>query len=213
MYKHLSVIFALIIALVGLATLPAIAQDSQGEDAPITITWDDASGTIGVADELQTMAEIELTVGDKTYRLKVPVTVKIDAVAPLADANLSAPVAGQVGIFLIEPVGVQTLEGDYEKEYRQVSPSGPDNVLVLYTANFTNLDEETVDPAYGSAIQALAIDDTGKSYEEAQRVCGKIDPGETATCEFVFDVPASANLVDMKFETKAVKRFSFPKSK
>ncbi len=211
MYRRLCAIFALIIALVGLATLPSIAQDSQGEDAPITITWDAVNGTVGVADELQTIAEIELTIGDKIYRLKVPVTVKIDAVAPLADANLSAPVAGQVGIFLIEPVSIQTLEGDYEKEYRQVSPSSPDNTLVLYTANLTNLDEETVDPTYSLALQALAIDDTGKSYEEAERVCNEIDPGETTTCEFVFDVPANATLVDMEFEAKAVRWFSFPK--
>ena len=81
MYKHLSIILGLIVALVGFATLPAVAQDSQGDDAPVTITWDDTNGTISVADELQTMAEIELTVGDKTYRLKVPVTIRIDTLS------------------------------------------------------------------------------------------------------------------------------------
>jgi hypothetical protein len=198
--------------LVGLATLPAVAQDSQGDDAPVTITWDDANGTISVADELQTMAEIELTVGDKTYRLKVPVTIRIDTLAGFVDANLSVPVAEQVGIFQIEPISVQTLEGDYEKNYRTASPASADNVLVLYTANLTNLDEETVDPTYTSSLEAIGIDDTGKSYEEALRACDKIDPGETATCEFVFDVPGNVKLVDMKFEAKAVKQFSFPQS-
>lgn len=125
-------------------------------------------------------------------------------------AQITAPAANQVGVLVVNPVGVEVLEGDYDKGYSDISPTGEDNVLVVYTAEITNMHNETVDPRYSDALKTLAVDDAGQTYEEKEKVCDEIDPGETATCELIFDVPATANLIDLQVQTFAIKRFNFP---
>lgn len=198
--------FALVALLFGASGLRA--QDSQSSQ---TLDFDTASGELTIQRTITATANVALTVGDQLYQLRVPVAIEIDAAAPLADAQITAPSANQVGVLVVNPVGVEVLEGDYSKGYSDISPTGEDNVLVVYTAEITNLHSETVDPRYSDALKTLAVDDAGQTYEEKEKICDEIDPGETAACELIFDVPAAANLVDLQVQTFAVKRFGFPK--
>jgi hypothetical protein len=191
---------------------PASAQDSDNDNAPITVNLEGATGTLGIQHEVETQATVELTVGDQLYKLTVPVTVQIDTTKVLTDAQLVAPASQQVGTFLFEPVGVEGLEGDYEKEFRTVSPSSSDNVVVVYRANITNLHDAPLEAAYTSLLKTSAVDDAGNLFEEEERLCDTINPGETLACEFIFDVPATTNLVDLQVETVAYKQFKFPRA-
>lgn len=204
MFKYRFTVFAFLLGSM-LFALPASAQDSK---EPVTVNFDGATGSIGIQRELQTTAKVELVVGDQIYHLNVPVTVQIDASAVLTDANLAAPVAQQVGVVLVEPVEIERVEGDYEKEYRTVSP-GAGNVVVVYRANLTNLDSAVLEAGYTSNLSVMAIDDAGNVYEVEQSLCDSINPGEKVSCEFIFNVPTAANLVDLEVKTVAYKRFSF----
>lgn len=204
MFKHRFIIFGLLLSSM-LFALPASAQDNK---EPITVNFDNATGSIGIQRELQTTAKVELVVGDQIYHLNVPVTVQIDASAVLTDANLAAPIAQQVGIILVEPVEIERVEGAYEKEYRTVTP-GDGNVVVVYRANLTNLDDTVLEAGYTSNLSVMAIDDTGNTYEVEQSLCDSINPGEKVSCEFIFNVPTAANLIDLEVKTVAHKRFSF----
>ena len=204
-------LFILLFALLALVAVPASAQEG-GETStqePIPFNLDDAAGTVGIQHELETTAEVELMVGDQLYKLNVPVTVQIDTMALLADAALTTTASKRVGAFSFEPLSVAVLDGGYEKDYTTVVPSSDDNVVVVYSADVTNLHNESLNLDYSSVLEAWAVDATGNSYEEEARVCDEVDPGETATCDFIFDVPASATLVDLKVETVAYKQFSF----
>lgn len=196
----------IVLMFVLLATLPASAQDSEPS---VTIEPAAASGNLDIQHDLQTQATVEVIIGDQVYRVTVPVAVKIDASVPLTSAQVSGPASEQVGTFFVEPVGVQRIQGAYEKDYRTVSPASPDNVVVVFTTSVTNLSNETLDPAYSSVLTVSAVDDAGNSYDEEARICDSIDPNETVTCQFIFDAPATATLVDLRVEAMARKQFSF----
>jgi len=118
-------------------SIPATAQDSEGNNEPIIIGVEGSKGSFRIQQEVETKATVELLVGDQLYQLTIPVTVQIDTTRLLADAPISAPASQQIGTFLFEPVSVEVLEDDYEQSFRTVEPSSADNVLVLYTANVT----------------------------------------------------------------------------
>jgi len=204
MFKNRFVFLAFLLGAMFFA-IPASAQDDK---EPVTINLDGATGSIGIQRELQTTAEIELVVGDQIYRLSVPVTVQIDASAVLTDARLAAPVTQQIGMILFEPTGIERIEGEYDKDYTTVTP-GSGNVIVVYRADVTNLDDTVLESGYTSNLDAIAIDEVGNTYEVEDRLCDNINPGEKISCEFVFDVPATANLIDLEIKTFARKQFSF----
>lgn len=189
---------------------PATAQDSEADNTAIVVDLEGATGSLNIKQEVQTQAKVELVVGDQIYQLTVPITVQIDATKPLTDANVTVPAVQQVGSFAFEPVSVEVLEGDYEQSFRSVTPSSSDNVVVVYTANITSLHNAPVELSYSSNLLTAALDDAGNRYEEEQRSCDEIAPGEKITCEFVYDVPASANLVDLDVSAFGYKVFSFP---
>lgn len=191
------------------ASTPATAQDAEEENTPIAVDLEGATGSLSIQHHVETQAKVELMVGDQLYQLTVPVTVQIDATRLLVDALLAAPASQQVGAFLFEPLQIDVLEGDYEKGFWTVAPKSPDNVIVVYTANVTNLHNEPVTVSYSSNLETSAIDDVGNRYEEAHRACDDLGPGEMLTCEFVYDVPSTANLVDLQVSAVAHKRFSF----
>jgi hypothetical protein len=190
--------------------MPAGAQDNNAESETISVNLEGANGALDLKHTLETYANVNMTVGDQIYRLRVPVTVQIDASTLLADSLVSAPAQQQVGVILLEPLRVETIQGEYQKQYRTVSPASPENVIVVFTAKVTNLHNEPLEARYSSTLRTFALDDTGNTYEEEERFCDSIGPGVTIECEFIFDAPASANLVDLKVETVAFKRFSFP---
>lgn len=188
-----------------LVALPASAQDNG---KPVVVSFEGETGSIDIQHEVQTTAAVELTVGEQIYRLKVPVTIQIDTQSALTDATLAAPVAQQVGMILFEPTGREIIEGVYEKGQRSVKPS-PGNVVVVYRAEITNGDTVPVDGNYTANLKTVAIDDVGSVYQAEERFCGNINPGTTVSCEFVFDVPTTANLVDLEVTAAARKRFAF----
>ena len=188
-----------------LLALPASAQDDK---TPVTVDLAGATGSMTLQREVQTTAQVELVVGDQLYHLTVPVTVQLDASLALTDATLAGPVAQQVGVLLVEPTEMERVEGDYEKEYRTVSP-GPENVIVVYRADVTNLTDEALQTGYESNLDAFAIDEVGNRYEDEAKICADINPGEKVGCEFIFDVPAAANLVGLDVKTMAHKEFDF----
>lgn len=195
-----------VLMLVFVAVVPVNAQDGE---TGIVIDPNDASGSLAIQHDLQTQATVDVVIGGQVYRLTVPVAIQIDATVPLTSAQVSAPAAEQVGMFLIEPVGVQRIEGSYEKDYRTVSPSNPDNVVVVFTANVTNISDETLDPSWTATLESWAVDDAGNSYEEETRICDSIDPNETASCEFIFDAPSTSNLINLRVEAMDRGQFSF----
>jgi hypothetical protein len=203
----LTVLVVLLFAAAG--SIPATAQDSENDNAPIVVDLEEASGSLSIQHEVETKAKVELMVGDQLYQLTVPVTVQIDATKLLADAQVSAAVSQRIGAFLFEPVKVEVLEGDYQKDFRTVSPKSPENVIVVYTANVTNLHSEPIDVSYSSDLETSAVDDAGNRYKEERRACGNIGPGEKITCEFIYDVPSTANLVDLNVSAVAYKQFTF----
>lgn len=207
MLLPLTLIAVMLFTLAG--STPATAQDSENDPAPITVDLEGASGSLSIQHEVETKAKVELMVGDQLYQLTVPVTLQIDATRLLADAQVSAPADQRIGAFLFEPVKVEVLEGDYQKDYRTVSPKSPENVIVVYTANVTNLHNEPIDVSYSSDLETSALDDAGSRYKEERRACGNIGPGEKIVCEFIYDVPATANLVDLDVSAVAYKKFSF----
>lgn len=200
--RYIPVIVMLLAIIIA---VPAGAQDNEKKPATITVDLEGATGSLAINHELETYANVEMVVGEQGYHLRVPVTVQIDTPALLQEAQLAAQASQQVGVFLVEPL----VEGDYEKEFRSVSPSSPENMVVVFTANMTNLYDEPLDAGFTSVLETTAIDDTGNSYEEEARICDTINPGATRSCEFIFDVPPTANLVDLHIETVAHKQFSF----
>lgn len=198
-------IVLMILASMVLFALPASAQDDK---TPVTVDLGGATGSVSLQHELQTTAQVELVVGDQLYHLTVPVKVQLDTSTVLSDATLAGPVSQQVGVLLIEPTEIERIEGDYEKEYRTISP-GPENVVVVYRADVTNLMDEVLETGYESKLDAFAIDEVGNRYEDEEKICSDINPGEKVSCEFIFDVPATANLVGLDVETMAHKEFDF----
>lgn len=201
MYRVRYVLFA-VVAMFTVAVMQASAQD-----APINL--DGAAQSLIIQKEIETVADVQLTVDGTVYQVRLPVTMQIDTSVPLTEANLSSPAGNQVGVLLIEPIQIEEIEGEYEKEYRTVNPSSEKNEVVVYRAHVTNLHNATLNGGYTSNLEVTAIDEAGNEYDEEERICDDIDPGETLACEFIFDVPKTANLVDLNVMTMAVKRFSF----
>jgi hypothetical protein len=204
MAKKRYIVFLFFVCALSFA-VPASAQDDK---KGIVIDLSGATGNLTVRRDLQTMAQIELIAGDQVYHLNIPVTVQIDASAQLSDAKFSGPVAQQVGILLFEPTEMERVTGKYEKGHRSASP-GPNNALVVYRADVTNLTNEALDTGYTSNLGTSAIDEAGSMYEEEVRICGEVNPNEKVSCEFIFDVPATANLVGIEIRTLAYKQFDF----
>ena len=90
-----------------------------------------------------------------------------------------------------------------------MAPSGDNNNVVVFRADITNLHSETLEGAWTSTLEVFAIDSVGNTYDEEQRICDDIGPGETLPCEFVFDVPTDADLVDLRVHAIDIQRFSF----
>jgi len=202
---NLRYLLYLLIACVALGIVPASAQDQDGE--PINLDFE--SGNVILKHEVQTTAQVEMMMGEQVYLLNVPVTIQIDDSMMLEAARISAPTSQIVGVFAVEPLGLELIEGEYEKQYRTVTPSD-DEVVAIYRANVTNMHRETIQMGYTSNLDTMAIDSVGNTYEEEERLCEDINPGATVECEFIFKVPASAELVDLDLKAVAYKRFAFP---
>lgn len=200
---HLRYALYVLLAICFVGIVPASAQD----DAPMNLTLE--GGSVTVKHEVETTAEVELTVGDQLYVLNVPVTIQIDDSMVLEAAKLSAPTSQVVGIFAVEPLSLDVIDGEYEKQFRTVTP-GDDEIVVVYRANVTNLHSETIQTGFSSNLDVMAVDAVGNLYEEEERLCDDINPGATVTCEFIFKAPASAELVDLQVKAVDYERFSFP---
>ncbi len=190
-------------AVLAVGAVPASAQD----ETPVDLVFD--GGTVAIKHDVQTSAEVEMVVGDQLYVLTVPVTIQIDDNMLLEAAGLTAPTSQIVGVFAVEPIGVETIAGEYEKQFRTVTP-GDDEVVVVYRANVTNLHSETIETGFTSNLDVVAVDAVGNSYEEDTRLCDDINPGATMECEFIFMAPAGAELVDLQVKAVDYERFSFP---
>lgn len=206
-FRYLPLLALTLLLFAGVAS----AQDNKSSSKPQTLDLNGTTGELTVQRIISATANVNLTIGDQLYQLRVPVTINIDASTVLSDAKITVPTANQVGVLGINPISVEVLEGEYDKDYHKVSPSSDDNVIVVYTVELTNLHNETIKPGYSDAFETIAIDEAGQTYEEKEKVCDEIDPGETTTCEVIFDVPETAKLIDLEVKTFAVKRFSFTK--
>lgn len=201
--NHLRYGLYLLFVCLALGIVPASAQD----ETPVALEFGD--GSVTVKHEVQTMAAVEMVVGDQTYILNVPVTIQIDESMMLETAAVSAPTSQVVGIFGVAPVGLELIEGEYEKQFRTVTPRD-DEVVAVYRADVTNLHDETIEVGFTSNLETVAIDAVGNRYEEETRFCDDVNPGATVECEFIFKVPAIVELVDLEVKAAAYKRFAFP---
>lgn len=200
---HLRYALYVLLAVCFVGIVPASAQD----EGAVNLTFD--GGNVTVKHEVKTTAEVELTVGDQLYVLDVPVIIQIDDNMMLDAAKLSKPMSGIVGTFSIEPIALELVEGEYEKQFRTVTP-GDDEVVVIYRADVINLYSETLDAGRTSVLEVTAVDSVGNTYDEDMRICNDVNPGAKIECEFVFKAPVSAELVDLQVKAVDYERFVFP---
>ncbi len=181
------------------------AQESVSE-TPIEIALDGAEGTLGINQEVTVMAEAELTIGGQIYKISVPAKVVIDTEQILAEAGAIVNVDHQIGAFAWNVIGMEETSS-YESGYTEVEASSDDNKLVVVTFDMTNMADSTLS-IWDAEVDVFAVDDLGKTYESSKEICDDIDPGETLSCTWVFDVPADVNMVDTSISAMQTKQLS-----
>lgn len=203
-------ILALIILLVLAVTVSAQDSDSSAkkekETGPVQISLDGAEGTLGITHEMTVMAEAELNIGGQIYKISIPATVVIDTQQLLAEAGAATTADSHVGPFSWRVVEVLE-ESEYEEGYTEVEASSDDNKLVVVKYEMTNMADQTLG-IWDANVEVFGIDDLGKVYESSKNVCDDIDPGETLSCTWIFDVPADVNMVNTKIEALQSRQLS-----
>lgn len=207
-------ILALIMALVLALTVSAQDSDSSTETSaeaekpagPVQLSLDGAEGTLGITHEMTVMAEAELTIGGQIYKISIPATVVIDTEQLLAEAGAATSADSHVGPFSWRVVELIE-ESEYEEGYTEVEASSDDNKLVVVKFDMTNMADETLG-IWDANVEVFGVDDLGKVYESAKNICDDIDPGETMTCTWIFDVPSDVNMVDTKIDALQSRQLS-----
>lgn len=203
-------IFAVLFILVLAVTVSGQQSDADTQESastgPIEIALDSAEGTLGINHEMTVMAEAELNIGGQIYKISVPATVVINTEQLLAEADAITNIESHVGPF--SWVVTEVIEGDeFEEGYLDVDASGDANKLVVVRFDITNMANETMS-IWEADVAVFGVDDLGKVYESTKNDCDDIDPGDTQSCLWIFDVPADVNMVDTKVEALQTRQLS-----
>jgi hypothetical protein len=187
------------LALVALSlfiTLQASAQDTEGN----TVGIDSQQAALTVQKTIPVSVSVDVSLNGQVYKVSLPATLIVDA----QDALLEAVVAESNRVGVLGWVVMEISESTEEyiaNQFSSVEPSSPDNKLVIVTSEVTNLDREPQDPSYSSTAEVQGFDELGNMYEPvSSRFCEELDPGESAPCTIVFDVPNDVKIagIDLK---------------
>lgn len=196
----------LIVLTIVLLSLAAAATVFAQEGAS---TLDESTASLSIVETVTTNAQVEVTLNGQTYMITVPVTLNIDAQKSLSDALLTAPTIDRVGDLQWRITAIESYQEPYDLDrFTTLEPSSPDNKLVVIRAALTNLDSQPF-VYYLGASDIFAYDDLGNFYTVTERTCEDINPGDTQTCTFAFDVPATATIAGMDVKVLDHKRIPF----
>ena len=167
---------------------------------------DDSSdpGLVLAEDVFEVMVEISYSVGDQIVRAEVPAQLVLDAAGVVP--SVIAHHGSTVGIFGFE-IG-EAIETSEEYEYSRYGtfdePSAG-NKLVVIPVDVTNLWDETVQ---GYSLRAEGVDSFGNQYDHDHKNCDEMNPGETGTCLFGFEVAEDVQFVALDVSADDHKRFA-----
>jgi len=200
--KRIPLIVLSIVLLSLVAFVSVFAQTSA------TTPIDDNSASFSLVQTLPVTASVEVNINGQVYLLDIPVTVNIDAKKNLADALLTAPAVDRVGDVIWRITAIDEYEDEFDmSEYSELQPSSPDNKLVVIDSEITNLDSEPF--SYYVGGERSAYDELGNLYDSTDQTCPDLNPGDTQSCIFVFDVPKTATLVGLDVKVIDHKRIPF----
>lgn len=199
----LIILILLLIALT-LASRPIIFAQS-GESTSL----DENSASLSIVETVPVTASVEVNINGQSYMLAIPVTVNIDAQKDLADALLTSQAVDRVGDVRWIITGISEYEEEFDlNDFSTLEPSSADNKLVVIESDITNFDAEPF-LYYANTSDRLAYDDLGNLYSASDEQCDEINPGDTQSCTFVFDVPLSTNIQGMDVKVIQHKRIPF----
>ena len=189
---------AMILGVLLLSIIPVavLAQEGVINDL-VELVFADEQTKVGIVDSFQSTASITVNVDGQEYLVKVPATIDIDSVVALENAVSSYPTGTRVGEWAIEVVEIfeETEEFEYTSPYgtaEELEPSSDANKIVVLRANFTNVGDEPSSPSY---FVDGGVDDLGREFNTTEEICAELNPGETRTCTFLFDVDSNVNIV------------------
>ncbi len=196
----------LIVIVLVMLLIPAVAV---AQSDIVDLVMSDDQTQIGIVDSFESMARVVVDLNGKQYMLDVPVTISVDAMAPLSDSKIVVDSATRVGYFAIDILDSYDEFDEYDiDDYREVEPSSDDNKLIVITARMTNLDTEPQDYRWGSVT--LGLDNLGQEFEPETVECEELNPGESDTCVIVFDVENDVSIIGLDISAKDHKRIVIP---
>lgn len=197
----LIVLSMLFVSLVAVASISA----QSGESTAL----DESGASLSIVETIPVTASVEVNINGEIYMLAIPVTVNIDAQKDLADALLTAQAIDRVGDVVWRITAITEYEEEYDlSEYSELQPSSPDNKLVVIDSEITNLDSEPFS-YFPGIYERFAYDELGNLFESTDIACNDINPGDTQSCIFVFDVPRTVTILGLDVKVLDHKRIPF----
>lgn len=202
--KKWSMVVALVILLV-LVSLIAFQVNAQ-DDTSETVTFDSGQASLTVQKTVPVSVSVELNLNGQVYQVSLPAILNVDAQAAIMEAI--AAESDKVGVLTWSIKGINESTDEFDlNDFMSVEVSSPDNKLVIVASEVTNLDSEPQDPNYSSVAEIQGFDELGNIYEPvSSRACTELDPGETAPCTIVFDVPRDVTIVGLDLKVTDHKR-------
>ncbi len=201
--KRIPLIALSILLLSMVAVVSVYAQTGE------STTLDESSASLSIVETIPVTASVEVNINGQIYQLAIPVMVDIDAQKDLADALLMAQTIDTVGDVQWKITDIAEYEEEFDlSRFSTVEPSSPHNKLVVVVSQLTNLDSEPFS-YYPGIYERFAYDDLGNLYESTEQDCDDINPGNTESCTYVFDVPKTTNILGLDVKVLEHKRIPF----
>jgi outer membrane lipoprotein-sorting protein len=195
----------IVLTLVLLSLLAVAGVFAQGSETVL----DESNASLSIVQTVPVTASVEVNINGQIHLLAVPVLLNIDAQQNLADALLTAQTIDVVGDVQWVITGITEYDEEYDlSQFSTLEPSSPDNKLVVFESNLTNLGSEPF-VYWTDSTDRYAYDDLGNLYESIDESCDDINPGSTQLCTFVFDVSDSATLLGLDVKVYDHKRVPF----
>lgn len=195
-----------ILSIVILSLLAVAGVFAQSGDAT---ALDENSASLSIVEAVPVVASIEVTLNGEIYTIAIPATVNIDVQKSLSEALLTTQAVDRVGDLRWKITAIEEYGEEFDlNRYSTLEPSSSDNKLVVIRTDLTNLDTEPF-TYYANTSDRYAYDSLGNLYATSDEDCDEINPGDTADCTFVFDVPKSVNILGMDVRVEDHKRIPF----
>lgn len=184
------------------------AGDARGEPAsvPGSLRAMLSEGVLTINETVPLLAGVEVRIGDDTHVLSLPATLTVDAQAALGAPGFAAADTTRVGILRWKIQEIEEHDSEYAvSQFTTVTASSPANKLVVVHSQATNLGREPFNFTRGLRDE-FAYDAVGNLYGSTRRSCDDINPGATALCTLIFDVPADVTIVGLDLAVVDYKR-------